>query len=202
MEMKMKIVAISQRVDEIKNYRESRDALDERWHEMFEAAGAVLVPMPNAPRSVPHILERLRPEAIVLSGGNNPVGYGGTAPQRDRTDEMLIRHAVEHGIPLLGVCRGMQSVALYFGSTLKKVEGHVAARHEITGEIRRTVNSYHSYAVDVPGDGLCVMACTKQGTIEAVRHVKYPVYGIMWHPEREDGFDGADIRFIKEKLLI
>lgn len=198
----MKIVAISQRVDEISDYGEIRDALDEQWHKLFHKMGAVLVPVPNAPENVLFLLAQICPEAIVLSGGNSPTEYGGTAPQRDRTDEMLIHYAVEHSVPLLGVCRGMQSIALYFGSTLKVVEGHVALRHEIVGEIERMVNSYHSYAIDVLGDGLCVIASTKQGSIEAIRHVQYPIYGIMWHPERENAFDEADMKFITDKLLI
>lgn len=198
----MKIVAISQRVDEIKDYGEIRDALDEQWHALFQKMGAALVPIPNAPESITAILERLRPDAIVLSGGNNPVEYGGTAPQRDKVDEFLIEYAIQNEIPLMGVCRGMQSIALYFGSTLKKVEGHVATKHEITGEIQRTVNSYHSYAVDKLGAGLCVIAETGQGDIEAIQHRNDSIFGMMWHPERVKGFDESDIKLIREKLAL
>lgn len=198
----MKIVAISQRVDEIKDYGEIRDALDEQWHNLFQKMNAVLVPLPNIPESIETILDRLQPDAVVLSGGNNPVEYGGTAPGRDKVDEMLIQYAIDKKVPLLGVCRGMQSIALYFGSTLKKVEGHVAVKHEITGEIQRIVNSYHSYAVDKLGDGLQAAAMTKQGEIEAVRHQDYAIFGMMWHPERVEGFDEADINLMKEKLAL
>ncbi len=198
----MKIVAISQRVDEIKDYGEIRDALDEQWHNLFRKMDAVLLPMPNMPESVDIILERLRPDAIVLSGGNNPVEYGGTTPGRDKVDEMLIQYALDNGVPLLGVCRGMQSIALYFGSTLKKVEGHVATEHEVIGEIQRVVNSYHSYAVDKLGDKLHVMARTKQGDIEAIQHQKHMIFGIMWHPERVKGFDESDIDLIREMLAL
>lgn len=198
----MKIVAISQRVDEIKDYGEYRDALDEQWHSLFREMDAALIPIPNVPESIQAILERIRPEAIVLSGGNNPVKYGGAAPQRDKADEMLIQYAIKNTIPLLGVCRGMQSVAMYFGSTLKKVEGHIAVKHEIAGDIERTVNSYHAYAIETPGSGLRVIAHTGQGDIEAIQHEKYLVYGIMWHPERGDVFDPEDIRYIKDILGI
>lgn len=198
----MKIVAISQRVEEVKSYGETRDALDEQWHRLFYRANAVLVPMPNAPESIGTVLERLRPDAIALSGGNSPVGYGGTAPQRDRVDEMLIEYAVQYSVPLLGVCRGMQSVALHFGSSLKRVEGHVASEHEVIGDIRRIVNSYHTYAVDRLGERLKVAAQTVQGDIEAIQHQDYPIFGMMWHPERVDGFNKEDIRLIKEKLAL
>lgn len=198
----MKTVMISQRVDEVKDYGEVRDALDEQWHRLFQKIGAALIPMPNVAENVQEILKRVQPEAIVLSGGNTPVEYGGFAPQRDQVDKLLIQYAAANSVPLLGVCRGMQSIALYFGGSLKRVEGHVAVNHKIVGEIQRCVNSYHTYAVETQEKELHVMARTKQGDIEAIRHVQYPIYGIMWHPERGDVFDEADISFIREKLLI
>lgn len=198
----MKVVIISQRVDEIKNYGEVRDALDEQWHRLFQKVGAILIPMPNVMEGGAEILKRVRPDAIVLSGGNTPAKYGGTAPQRDQVDELLIQYAVKNSVQLLGVCRGMQSIVLHFGGSLKKVEGHVAVKHKIVGEIQRVVNSYHTYAVDRQGQELHVMAWTEQGDIEAVRHVRYPIYGIMWHPERGAAFDEEDISFMKKMLLI
>lgn len=198
----MKIAVISQRVDEIKDYGEVRDALDEAWQQLFWHMNTALVPMPNAPQVVKEVLERLKPDAIVLSGGNNPVSYGGSAPQRDLTDELLIQYAIDHAVPLLGVCRGMQSVALYFGSTLKKVEGHVAVRHEIEGETVREVNSYHGYAVDVPGEHIKIASKAKDGIIEAIYHETHQIYGIMWHPERVKGFSKDDVNLIKEKLKL
>lgn len=196
----MKIIAISQRVDEIKDYGEIRDALDEQWHRLFQRMDTILVPIPNVPENVMVILERLSPDGIVLSGGNNPVRCGGTAPQRDKVDEILIRYAIENSVPLAGICRGMQSIALYFDSTLKEVQGHVAVRHEVTGEIMRSVNSYHSYAVDKLGNGLNVIAQTKDGDIEAIQHQNLPIFGMMWHPERVKGFDESDIKLLAEKL--
>lgn len=198
----MKVVAVSQRVEEIKSYGEIRDALDEQWHRLFYRANAVLAPMPNAPESIGTVLERLRPDAIVLSGGNSPVKYGGTAPQRDQTDEILIQYSIRNSVPLMGVCRGMQSIALHFESSLKEVKGHIGTEHEVTGRIHRIVNSYHSYAIDRLGNGLNVIAATHQGDIEAIEHLEYPIFGIMWHPERVDGFDENDIRMIREKLTL
>lgn len=115
---------------------------------------------------------------------------------------MLIEYAVQNKVPLLGVCRGMQSIAVYFGSSLKKVEGHIATKHEITGEMNRIVNSYHAYAIDQLGSRLQVIAQTKQGDIEAIQHLDYPITGIMWHPERVGGFDENDLKLIKEKLSL
>lgn len=194
----MKIVAISQRVDEIRDYGETRDALDEKWHELFAKLDIVLVPVPNFPQALTDLLKRLNPDGIVLSGGNTPVEYGGNAASRDKTDEMLISYAVRRDIPLIGICRGMQSVALYFGSTLKRVEGHVARKHWIYGNICREVNSYHSYAIDCLDPCLVPIAADEDGIIEAIVHRVHQIYGIMWHPERENPFSQNDIELIRD----
>lgn len=198
----MKLIVISQRIDEVKSYEEIRDALDEQWHVLFQKMNAILLPIPNAPDNLLPILDRVNPDAIVLSGGNNPVAYGGKTPQRDKIDQMLISYAVQRCIPLLGVCRGMQSIVLYFDGALKKVEGHVAVNHMIKGKFIREVNSYHSYAVDKLGNDFNILARDESGVIEAIEHQQYPIYGIMWHPERIKGFDQADIEWIREKLLL
>ncbi len=198
----MKLGLISQRVDEIKDYGEVRDGLDTQWHELFKRLDAGFVPLPNQPQTVAVILERLCPDFIVLSGGNNPVKYGGNVPGRDAVDDLLIEFAVKRKVPLLGVCRGMQSIGLFFGGTLKAVEGHVATRHIVTGVINREVNSYHGYALDNIKDDLEVLARDETGVIEAVCHKSHLISGIMWHPERVNGFDDRDVHFIKERLQL
>ncbi len=198
----MKLGVISQRVDAIKDYGEIRDGLDTQWYALLRQAGAGLVPLPNQPQVIPIVLERLQPDFIILSGGNNPVAYGGDAPERDAVDELLINFSIERTVPLLGVCRGMQSVGLFFGGTLKRVEGHVATRHMIRGKINREVNSYHGYALEETGQGLEVLARDDSEVIEAVCHKRYPVSGIMWHPERVAGFDNRDISLLRKCLKI
>ncbi len=198
----MKLGVISQRVDAIKDYGEIRDGLDTQWYALLRQAGAGLVPLPNQPQVIPIVLERLQPDFIILSGGNNPVAYGGDAPERDAVDELLLNFSIEGTVPLLGVCRGMQSVGLFFGGTLKRVEGHVATRHMIRGKINREVNSYHGYALEETGQGLEVLARDDSEVIEAVCHKRYPVSGIMWHPERVAGFDNRDISLLRKCLKI
>mgnify|MGYP001078823289 CR=1 FL=1 len=167
----MKAVVISQRVDEIKEYGEIRDALDEQWHKLFQKMNAVLLPVPNISENHALLLDRIKPDAIVLSGGNTPVNYGGTAPQRDKTDEALIRFAVEKGIPLLGVCRGMQSVALFFDSSLKKVEGHVAVKHTVyVVFLPKMISSL----INLPTSGIYSLACAKYEPL--ILSYLYPVY--------------------------
>ena len=189
----IKRVYVTQRVEVIPEYGERRDALDQRWGDFLLETGALAFPVPNSPRLVLEMLKTVRPDGILLTGGNSPAAYGGEAPERDEVDGLLINHAMALGIPLVGVCRGMQSIVLHFGGSLKVVEGHVARRHEVGGLINRTVNSYHNLGVDTVPSCLEVAARARDGNPEAVRHASLPVFAVMWHPERESGFAKEDI---------
>ena len=191
----MKRVLISQRVDVIESYRERRDALDQRWAELLWEAGCIGLPVPNHSPTLKALLKLFPVDGILLTGGNTHVKYGGAAPERDEVEELLISYSIRSNTPLLGVCRGMQSVVLYFGGTLHKVEGHVAVRHDLsTG---RSVNSYHEYTPNILPDELTALAQTEDKKIEYIVHKKLPIAGIMWHPEREPSFVPADIELIQ-----
>lgn len=198
--IKMKRVIITQRVDEISSYGEIRDSLDQKWYQFFGNIGGTVIPMPNYSANVQPILQMIKPQAIVLSGGGNPVAYGGKFAIRDEVDDLLIEYAIDNRIPLLGVCRGMQSIALHFGGKLERIDYHVAVKHMVTGETNREVNSFHGYAVaELPPD-LEAVVYARDGVIEGIKHKKHRIYGIMWHPERVAGFDKADERFVKQVL--
>ena len=96
----------------------------------------------------------------------------------------------------------MQSIALYFGSTLKPITGHRAQRHTITAAsaaaLKQEVNSYHTLAIDQLGPDLVPLAHTPDGSIEAIRHQSLPIYGLMWHPEREKPLRQSDIQYIRQ----
>jgi len=191
----MKNILISQRVDVIESYNEHRDALDQRWVELLWESGYAGLPVPNHAPTLTKLLETLPVDGILLTGGNTPAVYGGTAPERDETDNLLISYAVNTKKPLLGVCRGMQSIVIYFGGTLRKIQGHIAVRHDIN--IDRNVNSYHEYVPDILPNDFTVLAQTGNGEIEYIRHSNLPIVGIMWHPEREETFLQEDIELIR-----
>jgi len=196
----MKIVFATQRVDMIPGRDERRDALDQRWAEFLISIGCVTVPVPNNMDAAKALLASVMPDGILLSGGNSPAEYDGDAPKRDDTDILMLDHAVRNNTPLFGVCRGMQSAIIYFGGTLRHVPGHVATRHDISGAVSRNVNSYHSLAVDKLPNCFDVLAEAGDGVIEAVRHKNLPILAIMWHPEREQPFDGSDLQLIQKFL--
>jgi putative glutamine amidotransferase len=192
-----KILFASQRVDSIKDYQERRDALDQRWAELFWQMGLLLQPVPNHAQTVTALLDKFHPDGILLTGGNDPVAYKGNAPERDEVDTLLIDYAVRNKKPILGVCRGMQSIIAHFGGTLKKIDGHIAVTHNVDGEINREVNSYHAYTVDTLPDVCRVLARSSDGTIESVQHITLPIMAMMWHPERVDPFSKDDLKLIR-----
>jgi gamma-glutamyl-gamma-aminobutyrate hydrolase PuuD len=193
-------VAVSQRVDVINGRSERRDALDQRITLWLGAVGLLPLVVPNGFASPPALHDWLRivsPTAVVLSGGNDI----GEAPERDTTERCLLDHASEMGLPTLGICRGMQMMAVWAGGALKGVDGHVRTRHVLSGEITSEVNSYHNITLAECPPGFIVTARSEDGEIEAMHHDSLPFQGWMWHPEREAEFSIADVHRARELLV-
>lgn len=194
-------ILVTQRVDEIGDYAERRDALDQRWVELILQAGLQPVLVPNSRRWLDAFLAREGFEGLLLTGGNSLVGCGGTAPERDEVEKQLLHFALEHNVPVLGVCRGMQVIMDHYGAELVPVKGHVAAEKVIDIDGKATVvNSYHDWGSTAAPKELEAWARTTDGVIKAVRHRSLPVCGIMWHPERLSPFRDDDIALLQSVL--
>lgn len=194
----MKTVIYTQRVERIENYHETRDCADQNIPGFIQACGYLAVPISNVNTDITDLIKTLQPTGIILTGGNSLVKYGGNAPERDRTDKQLLDIALERDIPLWGFCRGMQSIIDYFGNALVKVEGHVAIRHIINVEGQEIeVNSYHNEGAVKVEKPLIVEGKSSDGVIESIRHENKPIYGTMWHPEREHPFRDWDISMLQ-----
>lgn len=156
--------------------------------------------------------------ALVLTGGGDvhPRLYGqpadgarGVDEARDMYELRLIDYALASEMPVFGICRGAQLLNVAFGGTLRQhIDGHsqvggVDTLHEtrttdaalcgLYGE-RFTVNSAHHQCVDRLGEGLRAVQWADDGTVEAIRHERLPIFAVQWHPERLCGAlrrDGA-----------
>jgi gamma-glutamyl-gamma-aminobutyrate hydrolase PuuD len=202
----LKVIAISQRVDAHPDRNEKRDALDQSMVIFLLQAGLIAIPVPNVlcrkdifgsrleQQPLYQWLLALQPVGLVLSGGNDV----GQCIARDLTETYMLKYAKKNVLPLLGICRGMQMMALFAGANLRFVKGHVRTRHFISGKIVSEVNSYHSYSLKSCPDGYEVLARSQDGEIEAIRHQKLPWQGWMWHPEREENFSKNDIARAQE----
>lgn len=114
----------------------------------------------------------------------------------DKLQYKLLDKFVKAGKPVLGLCRGMQLINVYFGGTLKQdVKGHRGVTHnttistnswiyEIYKKKSMNVNSWHHQTVQKLGDNLIVTQRAKKGNvIEALEHKTLPIYGVQYHPE-------------------
>lgn len=204
-------IAVTQRVDIIESYGERRDALDQRWIEFLQACGVFPVIMPNHPAIIGELLARSKIDGLLLTGGNSLSKYGGNAPERDTVEKQLLEYALARNLPVLGVCRGMQVIQDYFGQTLKPVSAHVATRHRLKvvphsryfNELNTLadVNAYHDFGAYESVPDLPVAAYAEDGVVMAVAHVDLPVFGQMWHSEREKTFVEEDIMIFKRVFI-
>ncbi len=206
----MKRIGITQRVEIISSYNEKRDCLDQRWTVLLQQLGYLPVPLGNRLDDIEITLEQLLLNGVILTGGNDIAcqkNGRNIAPERDAFERELLKWCSQNNVPVLGVCRGMQMLAVYHGGQLLEVERHVGKQHFInTAEPEKVryprrvkVNSYHNFALDRDrcGDGLEAWAWADDDTIEAVIHKTYPQVGLMWHPEREKPFCKDDMDLIK-----
>lgn len=200
------LVAITQRIDSVASRAELRDALDQRLVQWLVQAGFLPVAVPNTlsdtdhpdEPTLEHWLQAVQPGALILSGGNDIGEY----PARDATEHYLLSWAEAKRVPVLGICRGLQMMAVWAGGELVKKEGHVGSRHQLAVATRKDewpvdVNSYHNWGLASCPDGFEVAAQAEDGSIEAIRHIKLPWEGWMWHPEREMPFSPQDIKRLK-----
>ncbi|MCG5499323.1 gamma-glutamyl-gamma-aminobutyrate hydrolase family protein [Ectothiorhodospira lacustris] len=124
---------------------------------------------------------------------------------RDRLEEALIRMARERGLPLLGICRGMQLLNVVHGGTLhqelsgfyqecpqvrsilprKQVVLEPGCRlAQLAGPTPLAVNALHNQAVDRLGTGVIIAAREPSGVVQAIEVGGEPMLiGVQWHPE-------------------
>lgn len=195
----MNWLAVSQRVEICASSSERRDALDQRWHVFFEKCGLIPLLIPNKPEWMGHYLEQGQIKGILLTGGNDLQSCGGSTPERDETEKILINFSLQKRIPLLGVCRGMQMIQDFFGLPLYPVEGHVAEKQIIwANKNKREVNSYHNFGTNQNLPVFDIWAQADDGIIKAIHHRDHLISGIMWHPERMSPTPEIELTFFKD----
>jgi gamma-glutamyl-gamma-aminobutyrate hydrolase PuuD len=194
----MKTVAITQRVTVVPEYGERRDCLDQAWPRFIAACGLLPLPLPNVIEVALAMCSGSNVAGLVLTGGNDLAALGGDAPERDATENALLDAAESRGLPVLGVCRGMQLIQQRCAVPLRRVEGHVTRRQviHIDGEPTE-VNSYHRFAAHESRAPLDIWAIAADGVVKAIRHTARPTTGIMWHPERNTPFAANDVALFR-----
>ncbi len=157
-------------------------------HQGFEDLGAECMVARNDSLSLKDI-ERLDPDAIVISPGPGRPSY-----RRDFGICGEVLTTLSREVPTLGVCLGHQGIAHFYGGKVigadRLVHGKTSlVNHDDGGLYDGLPNPflagrYHSFVVspDLPQD-LQVTATTPEGTIMGIRHRRYPIEGVQFHPE-------------------
>ncbi|MCA9792043.1 MAG: gamma-glutamyl-gamma-aminobutyrate hydrolase family protein [Candidatus Eremiobacteraeota bacterium] len=185
-------ILVTQRVEVVAGYGERRDCLDQQWTVLLERLSMQCIPVPNYARAAEFASFA---DGMILTGGNDLVGLPeatNTAPERDALETELVKIALERGLPVLGVCRGLQFLNCFFGGTLAPIANHTATRHPLQGSFTGPVNSFHNFAVERLGHGLQPLASAPDGSVEAFAHQHHRLQAVMWHPERESNFPDLD----------
>ena len=187
------------------------------YRQIVEAGGTpMLIPPVNDNDVIMSTLDHI--DALLLTGGAdfNPLWHGDDPipglhhinRERDLPELMLTRYAYYRQIPILGICRGMQTLAIaldgHIQQDLPNAEVRIkhsqdADREEPTHTVfvqkdtllkkiyncdRMFVNSFHHQAVDEVSDKLRVSATAADKVVEAVESNEHkPILGVQWHPE-------------------
>jgi len=217
------ILAISQR-QQYNKYNAPIDVLEHNYSEYCKSFSIILLPIPNIASQVQTYFNNFQIEGIILTGGEdiNPKLYGedidwpNISPLRDQTEKKMLEIAVARKIPVLGICRGMQFINVYFGGKLvKNIKEEITSRHppgqnhlitltdgrikEYMGKKELAVNSYHNQAVTAQtlSSSLKAFAFAGNGIIEGLYHPSLPIAGVQWHPERKGSDEEADKKLLE-----
>ena len=201
------------------NYDDLTCKLGQGYYKSVVAAGGVPLIVPPVADTDTIINTLSRIDGLILSGGGdfNPLWtgeepstkLGGINKERDLPELLITRLAYNRQIPMLGICRGIQTLAIALGgevdqdisdkATVKHSQN--ADRSEPTHTVRiekdsildqiyasyprpLQVNSFHHQAVKSPGDKFRVVAKAVDGIIEAIESNEFkPILGVQWHPE-------------------
>lgn len=192
----MKFIGITQRLLENTSYYEVREALSVEWGEFFKGHLQGFLPLPLS-YAIPFstYAESLGESlsGVILSGGNdlNSLNPNPLSAMRDEYEGQILTHCLQHNLPLLGICRGAQRIAEYFGAKLELLSGHIG-NHQVfdmsSGEKFET-NSFHNYGVRTLSDCLESLVKAEDSSIEAFKHKHKPIFALMWHIERKNGME-------------
>jgi putative glutamine amidotransferase len=197
-------------------------ALPEKYVAVLRRAGARTALLPPAQPSPAE--ELLAPfHGLLLAGGGDldPARYGAAAhpalggvdSDRDALELELATAAVRLGLPVLGICRGMQVLNVAFGGTLIQhlpdrpglLEHRNDARQVMhglrvepgsrlaaaLGRVDGEVLSHHHQALDRLGDGFRAVAWAPDGLVEGIERERGWTVGVLWHPESTANTDPA-----------
>ncbi len=207
------------------NYGDQTCKLAESYYKSVAKAGAVPVIIPPLADTdvIINTLEKI--DGLILSGGGDydpryageeaDPKLGEVNPERDLPELLITRLAYNRQIPILGICRGIQTLAMALDGKVRQditdiatinhsqnEERSIATHqisiekdsilHQLYNKTQISVNSFHHQAVCDCGERFRVTATSEDGIIEAIESREFKsIMGVQWHPECLD--DGLPV---------
>ena len=111
----------------------------------------------------------------------------------DELDLKVIEYATLNHKPLMGICRGLQMINIFFGGTLKQhILNHTETTHKVMlveqfldFPLLEITNSFHHQAVKLLGSRLKGIYYSIDGEVECFVHEKHPIIAVQFHPETD-----------------
>lgn len=201
-------IAITLRYEQINN--RELFTINKNFKDIFDKLGVTLVPVFDT-TNIKNIAKFC--DAIILTGSGihiNPklynqaekINYEYPYILEDKLDFALIKEFNALNKPILGICRGIQVINVYFGGSLKqKINNHENVQHEILLKNNTKlhniykqdvimVNSSHTQSIDKLAKNFKISATSSDNIIEGIEYKN--IVGVQWHPEKS-----MDLNFFK-----
>ena len=132
-------IGITCRLTEAKDYFEERNSLSLDWISFFNRLDMMPILIPNGIANIESFMAICNFDGIILSGGNNvnPKLYSSNDRLesiydiRDKNEFEIIRYCLKNNLPLIGICRGMFILNIYFkGGLSHNIKNHVNKNHD------------------------------------------------------------------------
>ena len=141
-------------------------------------------------------IQKLKPDGLFLSNGPGD-------PEPVEYTIKTVRELIPTGLPIFGICLGMQLLGLALGGKTYKLKfGHRGANQPVlnvaTGRVEITSQN-HGFAVDIDSLSRDEVQIThlnlNDKTLEGIAHRKWPIYAVQYHPEASPGPHDATYLF-------
>lgn len=181
------------------------NSISQEWIDWAENNNVTPYLIPNGINMLEDYIISLMPNIVVITGTHlDQISESGDQSQA-ATERKIIDICVRRKIPLLGVGQGMQFLNKYYGGSVEKVQGHTNTSHDVIFTTpwqhiyndQTNVHSDHGFGITETGVGADFTICAigADGYIEALKHDKYPITGIMWQPEKHN--NRKDVELLK-----
>ena len=190
-----------------KHHKTYIDFVDHYWINYFKLKKISFYSIPNI-STYKYNFSKNFIKLIILPGGNDLYSKNKMSKTRLKVEFELIKYGLKNDIPILGICRGMQVINLFFKGKQNRIYGHMKNSHriyfekKIFGKKFMYVNSFHNFGIPLKkmSNKFDVIALDKDKNVEIFKHKRKNILGLMWHPERNKTYNQLNLIIKKLKI--